>query len=74
MSKVADIKEAIGKLSPEEYCDLMAELFPHADDEWDRQMKADAEGGRLDFIDRSVEEAGAKGTAMPLEVRLEEKT
>ncbi len=72
MSKVAEIKQAIGILSPEEYCELMAELFPRADDEWDLKMKADAEAGRLDFIDRDVEEAFIKGTAKPLEADLEE--
>ena len=73
MSTVAEIKEAIAKLSPEKYCELMVELFPHPDDEWDRQMKADAEAGRLDFIDRNVKEAVAKGATTPLEIGLEEK-
>jgi predicted MarR family transcription regulator len=45
VSTVAEIKEAIARLSPQEYCELMADLFPHADDEWDKQMKADAEAG-----------------------------
>ena len=67
MSTVAEIKKAIAKLSPREYCELLAELFPHADDEWDRQMKADAESGKLDFIDRDVQESVAKGTTVPLE-------
>ena len=69
MSTVAEIKEAIAQLSPEEYCELMAALFPHADDDWDRQMKADASAGRLDFIDRNI----AEGTVTPLEFGLEEK-
>jgi hypothetical protein len=30
MSTVAEIKEAIAKLSPQEYCELMAELYPRA--------------------------------------------
>jgi len=70
MSTVTEIKEAIRRLSPEEYCELMAELFPHADDDWDVQMKRDAASGRLDFIDANVKEAAANGTAAPLEVRL----
>ena len=41
MSTVGEIKEAIAKLSPEEYCELMAELRPALpDDDWDKQMKA----------------------------------
>jgi hypothetical protein len=66
VSTVPEIKEAIARLSPQEYCELMAELFPHADDEWDKQMKADAEAGRLDFIDREVEQAKREGTLIPL--------
>jgi hypothetical protein len=67
MSTVMEIKEAIAHLSPREYCELLAELVPHADDEWDLRMKADAEAGRLDFVDRSVEDAVSSGTVSPLE-------
>ena len=66
MSMVAEIKEAIAKLSPREYCELMADLFPHADNDWDRQMKADAESGKLDFIDCSIRNAATNETAQPL--------
>jgi hypothetical protein len=74
MSTIAEIKEAIAKLSPEEYCELMGDLFPHADDDWDRQMKADAESGRLDFIGRNIRAAMADGTATPLDSGLEENS
>ncbi len=47
MSTVAEIKEAIDRLSPQEYCELMSVLHPFEDDDWDRQMKADAEAGKL---------------------------
>ena len=60
MSTVAEIKEAIAKLSPREYCELMAELVPRSDDDWDRQMMADAESGKLDFVDRNVDAAIAR--------------
>ena len=46
MSTIAEIKEAIARLSPREYC----ESFP--DDEWDRQMKADAAAGKFDEMNR----------------------
>lgn len=54
MSTVGEIRAAIATLSPREYSELMAELFPYADDEWDKQMKADAEAGRLDEMNRRV--------------------
>lgn len=48
MSKVEELKAAIDELSPRERCELHALLHPLEDDEWDRQMRADAEpGGRL---------------------------
>jgi hypothetical protein len=48
MSTVAEIKAAIDQLSPQERCELETLLHPWADDEWDRQMAADAEpGGKL---------------------------
>ncbi len=53
MSTIAEIKEAIAKLSPREYCELMAELHPPVpDDEWDKQMKADAAAGKFDQMNR----------------------
>ncbi len=53
MSTVAEIKEAIAKLSPQEYCELMAELYPRMpDDEWDKQMKADVAAGKFDEMNR----------------------
>jgi len=62
MSTVAEIKEAIAKLSPREYCELMAELRPPSpDDEWDRQMKADAAADKFDEMNRralAAHEAG----------------
>jgi hypothetical protein len=73
MSTVAEIKEAIAKLSPREYCELMADLYPRLpDDEWDKQMKADVAAGKLDFIDRNVEKARREGTLIPLERIFEE--
>jgi hypothetical protein len=74
MSTVAEIKAAIARLSPREYCELMAELLPRSDDEWDRQMIADAESGKLDFIDRNVEAAAADGTTLPVEKGFEKES
>jgi hypothetical protein len=48
MSTVAEIKTAIDQLSPRERCELEALLHPRLDDDWDRQMAADAgPGGKL---------------------------
>ncbi|MFZ4778194.1 MAG: hypothetical protein ACOYM3_22715 [Terrimicrobiaceae bacterium] len=67
MSTVVEIKEAIAQLSPQEYCELMADLQPFADDEWDLQMKADAASGKLDFVDRNIEDSHRNATQTPME-------
>jgi hypothetical protein len=61
MSTVAEIKDAIDQLSPQERCELESLLHPWADDDWDRQMAADAEpGGKLDqLMQSSIREAKA---------------
>ena len=56
MTTLLEIKAAIEKLSPRDYAELMAMLHPSVDDDWDRQMMADATAGRLDHL---VEEARA---------------
>ena len=45
MSRVEEIKAAIEQLTPEERCELAALLNPVEDDDWDMQMKKDAEPG-----------------------------
>jgi hypothetical protein len=67
VSTVAEIKEAIARLSPQEYCELMAELFPHAHDEWDKQMNADFASGKMDWLTKETEAAICEGKTIPLE-------
>jgi hypothetical protein len=63
---LAKIKEAIAKLSPQEYCELMAELHPYPDDDWDRQMQADAEkDGRLNRLKETAHQAYQRGESKP---------
>ena len=64
---VAEIKQAISQLNPRDYCDLMAELHPWSDDEWDVQMKADADSGRLDFVRRHAEKAKGEDRLISLD-------
>jgi hypothetical protein len=61
VSTVAEIKAAIDQLSPQERCELEAMLHPWTEDDWDRQMKADAEkGGKLhEMISASLKNAEA---------------
>lgn len=70
---VGEIKEAIARLSPQEYCELLAELFPHADDEWDKQMKADFASGKMNWLIKETDTAIREGKTIPLEKILAEE-
>ena len=67
MSTVAEIREAIEKLSFEERAALMSELMGFEDDDWDRQMKADAAAGKFDAMNRQTIEHLNAGRCIPLE-------
>jgi len=68
MSTVADIREAIEKLSLEERAELMSELMGfNEDDDWDRQMKADADAGKFDAMHAQALEELKAGRCLPLE-------
>ena len=66
MSTVEEIKRAIQGLSLEERAELAAELCGWTDDQWDRQMKADAAAGKFASLNREADAAEAAGQARPL--------
>lgn len=72
MTTLLEIKAAIDRLSPQEYCELMAMLHPHEDDEWDRQIAADLAAGRLDGIIVEARADVEAGRTVPLETILDE--
>jgi len=67
MSTLAEIRDAIAELSLEERAELIAELCGWEDDEWDRQMKADAAAGKFDEMNRRSLEDLRSGRCVPLE-------
>ena len=50
----------------------MAMLHPTVDDDWDRQMTADAASGRLDQLMEQSRADAAAGMCVPLETVLED--
>jgi hypothetical protein len=72
MTSLVEIKAAIDRLSPREYCELMSMLHPSADDGWDRQIVADLAAGRLDGLIANSKAEIEAGLAVPLETILEE--
>lgn len=67
MSTLQEIKAAIDALSPQEYCELMALLHPHEDDDWDLQMQSDAAAGRLDALCEQAKADLMEGRCIPLD-------
>ena len=67
MGTVAEIREAIEKLSLEERATLMSELMGFEDDDWDRQMKADAAAGKFDEMHAKAVEDLQAGRCPSLE-------
>jgi hypothetical protein len=66
MSTVEEIKSAIAKLSLEQRAEIVAELCGGTDDDWDRQMKADAAVGKFDALNRDADAAHQAGRTIPL--------
>jgi hypothetical protein len=61
-SRAKEIKAMIDALSPMEQCELNALVQDWPDDEWDKQMKADAAAGKLDWMIEEAERAAREGT------------
>jgi len=65
MSSVAEIEEAVAKLSPREFVEFERWFESERNRKWDRQIEADSKSGSLDFLLREVEEDIAKGRTRP---------
>jgi hypothetical protein len=61
MSTVEEIKAAIDHLPLEQQAELVAELCGWVDDDWDRQMKADANAGKFDRLNEGAAADHAAG-------------
>ena len=55
MSTVDEIKAAIGHLPPEEQARLADRVLERFDRDWDRQIAADIEAGKLDSLLEQVD-------------------
>jgi hypothetical protein len=47
---LSEIKTAVRQLSPNELAELSAFIARQDNEAWDKQMEADAEKGKLDFL------------------------
>ena len=62
MSKIDELKEDIEKLPSEELAELFRWLSEKEWRSWDKEIEADSQAGRLDFLVREAREEKAKGT------------
>lgn len=62
MASITKIQEDILALSETDYQQLRQWLNELDKDEWDRQIEADSNAGKLDFLIAEAREAKEKGT------------
>ena len=67
MTSIAKIQEEILALSEDDYLQLKQWFSELDKDEWDRQIEADSNAGKLDFLITEALEAKEKGTLKNLE-------
>jgi hypothetical protein len=65
MSSVAELEQAIAKLSLQEFVEFERWFDVERNRKWDRQIEADSASGALDFLLKEVEEDIAKGRTRP---------
>ena len=71
MSTVQEIKSAIEHLDLESRAELIAELCGWSDDDWDRQMKADASAGKFSPLNDQADDAIRSGQTRSLDEGLD---
>jgi len=61
MQTIEEIESAIERLSASDLVRLQAWISQRDNDQWDRQMVADAKEGRLDFLFAEAQEERGRG-------------
>ena len=62
MSKIDALKADIERLSSQELAELFRWLSEKEWESWDKEIEADSQAGRLDFLVREARKEKAKGT------------
>jgi len=66
MSKVDELKTAIERLPREEFTELVRWLSEKDWEGWDKEIEADSEAGKLDFLTHEALDEKAKETLKDL--------
>jgi hypothetical protein len=57
MTKAEELEKAVASLPQEEYSQFRRWFLDRDWDQWDREIEADAAGGKLDFLRQEAAEA-----------------
>jgi hypothetical protein len=66
MSKIDDLKAEVERLPSEEFSEFFRWVSEKDWERWDREIEADSDAGRFDFLRREAREAKAKGNLKAL--------
>ena len=66
MSKIDELKAKIESLPNEEFAEIFRWLSEKDWERWDKEIEADSQAGKLDFLLREAREEKAKGTLKDL--------
>jgi len=66
MAKLDELKADIERLPSEDFAELFRWLSEKEWQSWDKQIEADSEAGRLDFLVREARAEKARGTLKDL--------
>jgi hypothetical protein len=66
MSKIDDLKAEVEKLPSEEFREFFRWMTDKDWEGWDKEIEADSDAGKLDFLVREAREARLKGTLKAL--------
>jgi hypothetical protein len=66
MSKIDDLKAEVEKLPSEEFSEFFRWMTDKDWERWDREIEADSDAGKLDFLVHEAREARRKGTLKAL--------
>jgi hypothetical protein len=67
VSTLAEIEEAIAKLPPKQFSELLRRMQMRDAEIWDREMEEDAKSGRLDAFYSRLEQENAGEPEVPLD-------
>ena len=66
MSKIDELKAEIERLPSEEVAEIFRWLSEKEWERWDKEIEADSQSGRLDFLVQEAREEKANGTLKDL--------